>query len=119
MTEYSGPSALLGASNLIDATPSVKLQLTKRVTLVVGSSSFWRQSLKDSVYTPFNTPLRSQIPSTGRYVATAPAATFSWQATRHVFYSIIYTHWVAGNYFQLAPPNHGANCVGMWTAYRF
>ena len=71
------------------------------------------------MYTPINTPLRSLIPSKGRYVATAPAATFSWQVTQHIFYSAIYTHWFAGSYFQLAPPNHGVNYVGVWTTYRF
>lgn len=119
VTEYSGPSALLGASNLLDATPSVKLQMTKRAALVVGSSSFWRESLQDSVYTPFNTLIRDRIPHTGRYVATATAATFSWQVTRHILYSAIYTHWFPGNYFQLAPPNHRANYAGTWAAYRF
>jgi hypothetical protein len=116
---YSGPSALLGASNLINVTASFKLQLKTHASLVVESSSFWRQSLRDSVYTPFNTPLRAAIPGGGRYVATAPAATFSWQATRHVSYTVIYTHWFTGDCFRLAPPDHGMNYVGTWTAYRF
>jgi|SRR5215472_7672364 len=83
------------------------------------SSTFWRQSLRDCVYTPFNTPLRTAIIDAGRYVATAPAATFSWQATRHVSYSVIFSHWFAGDYFRPASPDQGVNCVGIWTAYRF
>jgi hypothetical protein len=119
VSAFSGPSALLGASNLIDATPSVLLQITPHAKLVLGSSSFWRESLRDSAYTPFNTPLRRVIPNTGRYVATAPAATLSWQVSRHTFYSVIYTRWLTGSYLRLASPNQDANYVGAWLSYRF
>jgi hypothetical protein len=116
---YSGPSALLGAANLIDATPSVRLRLRKDVSLTLESSTFWRESLFDSVYTAFNTPIRRANPSTGRYVATAPSATVSWQATQHAFYSVIYTHFLTGDYFRLAPPNRDVNYVTAWISYRF
>jgi hypothetical protein len=37
---YAGPSALLSATNLIDATPSVRLRLRKDVSLTLESSTF-------------------------------------------------------------------------------
>ena len=40
-----------------------------------------------------------------RYVATAPSGTISWQATRHVFASVIYTRFLTGDFFsERAPP---------------
>jgi hypothetical protein len=39
-----------------------------------------------------------------RYVATAPSGTISWQTTRHVFASVIYTRFLTGDFFQSAPP---------------
>jgi hypothetical protein len=116
---YSGPSALLGAANLIDATPSLRLRLTKDVSLALESSTFWRESLYDSVYTAFNTPIRRVTPNAGRYVATAPSVTVSWQATRHVFYSVIYTHFLTGSFFRLAPPNRNVTYATAWISYRF
>jgi alginate export protein len=104
---------------LIDATPSVRWQFTKQVSLILESSSFWRESRHDSVYSPFVTPIRPANPNAGRYVATAPSATVAWQATRHMFYSVIYTHFLTGDFFQGAPPNLNVNYVAAWIAYRF
>jgi hypothetical protein len=83
------------------------------------SSSFWRVSLRDLVYSPFVTPIRPANPSAGRYVATAPSATVAWQATHHIFYSVIYPHFLTGDFFQAVPPNRDVNYVSAWIAYRF
>jgi len=116
---YSGPSALLGPTNLIDFTPSMRLQLRKAVSLVLESSSFWRENPGDGIYSPFVTPVRHGASNQARYVATAPSATISWQATRHTFYSVIYTHFVTGKFLEQAPPNRDVNYVAAWVSYRF
>lgn len=116
---YSGPSALLGATNLIDATLSVRLRLAESVGLTLESSTFWRESLFDSVYSPFNTPIRPALPNAGRYVATAPSLTVSWQATQHIFYAAIYSHFLTGDFFQVALPRRDVNYFTGWISYRF
>ena len=116
---YSGPAALLGPTNLIDFTPSLRLQVRKAVALVLETSSFWRENVGDGIYTPFVTPLRRGASNQARYVATAPSATISWQATRHAFYSVIYTHFFTGEFLQQAPPNRDVNYVAAWVSYRF
>jgi hypothetical protein len=116
---WSGPSALLGGSNLLDLTPSVRLKLTPAVGLTLESSTFWRESRFDSAYTAFNTPLRPPLASASRYLATAPSATLAWQATRHSFYSIIYTHFFTGDYFAAARPGKNVNYLAGWISYRF
>ena len=55
---YSGPSALLGPTNLIDFSPSLRLQLRNNLSLVLESSSFWRENTGDGIYSPFVTPVR-------------------------------------------------------------
>ena len=116
---WSGPSALLGGTNLIDLTPSVRMRLTSALGLTLESSTFWRESRFDSAYTAFNTPLRPPDPAASRYLATAPSATVSWQATRHSFYSIIYTHFFTGGYFEKEPPGRNVNYLAAWISYRF
>jgi hypothetical protein len=116
---YSGPSGLLGATNLIDITPSVRLQLRRALSLTLESSSFWRESLHDGIYSPFITPIRRGESNPARYVATAPSVTISWQATQHVFYSVIYTRFLTGGFFQDAPPSRDVNYVATWISYRF
>ena len=39
---WSGPSALIGGINLLDATPSVRMKLNPAVTLTLESSKFCR-----------------------------------------------------------------------------
>lgn len=116
---WSGPSALLGGTNLIDLTPSVRMKITPAFGLTLESSTFWRESRFDSAYTAFNTPLRPPDPTASRYLATAPSATLSWQATRHSFYSIIYTHFFTGDYFAKARPDKNVNYLAGWVSYRF
>lgn len=116
---WSGPSALLGGINLADATPSIRLKFTSTLGLTLEASMFWRESRNDSVYTAFNTPLRPANPNAGRYIATAPSATWAWQVTRHIFCSIIYTHFFTGSYFEASRPNRNVNYVASWVSYRF
>jgi hypothetical protein len=97
----------------------LRLQLNRAVSLVLESSSFWRENVGDGIYTPFVTPLRRGASNQARYVATAPSATISWQATRHAFYSVIYTHFLTGEFLQQAPPNRDVNYAAAWVSYRF
>jgi hypothetical protein len=118
---YSGPSGLLGPTNLIDVTPSLRLQLGKAL-LTFESSSFWRESLEDGIYSPLVAaapPVRRGEASHARYVATAPSATISYQATRHVFFSTTYTHFLAGQFLKESPPGADVNYVASWVTYRF
>jgi hypothetical protein len=116
---YSGPSGLLGPTNLIDLSPSVRLQLRKGLSLTLESSSFWRQNMGDGIYSPFVTPIRRGDASQARYVATAPSSTISWQANPHISYSLIYTHFLTGEFLQQAMPNRDVNYVATWVSYRF
>lgn len=116
---YSGPSGILGPTNLIDATPSLRLELSKRLMLTLESSTFWRESPNDGVYSPFITPIRTGGPDQPRYVATAPSGTISWQATRHVSAALIYTRFLTGDLFESAPPSRNIHYLATWIAYRF
>lgn len=118
---YSGPSGLLGPTNLMDVTPSVRLQLNK-ASLILESSSFWRESRLDGIYSPSvaAAPLvRRGVANNARYVATAPSATISYQATPHIFVSTMYTHFLAGPFLRNNPPSRDVNYVASWLSYRF
>jgi hypothetical protein len=116
---YSGPSGLLGPTNLIDLTPTIRLPLGRTVSVGVESSCFWRESLGEGVYSPFITPIRRGESNPKRYVATAPSATIGWQADRHTLFSLIYTHFFAGGFFEIARPARDVNYVAASMSYRF
>jgi len=86
------------------------------------SSSFWRESLEDGIYSPSVAsapPVRKGGTGRARYVATAPSATISYQATPHVFVSATYTHFMADQFLKENPPGHDVNYVASWISYRF
>jgi len=118
---YSGPSGLLGPTNLMDVSPSLKLQVQK-VSLTLESSSFWRQSLHDGIYSPLVAsvpPVRRGATSQARYVATAPSLTVAYQASHHIFFSAMYTHFFAGRFLKESPPGRDVNYAASWITYRF
>jgi len=118
---YSGPSGLLGPTNMIEVTPSMRLQLRK-ASLTLESSSFWRQSLQDGIYSPLVAaapPVRRGNTSQARYVTTAPSLTIGYQIDRHVFVSTIYTHFFAGDFLKQSPPGQDVNYMASWITYRF
>ena len=118
---YSGPSGILGPTNLMDLSPSVKLQV-KKVSVTLESSLFWRENLQDGIYSPSVAsvpPVRRGETSQARYVATAPSATISYQASRHVLVSTTYTHFFTGPFLKESPPGHDVNYVASWVSYRF
>ena len=92
------------------------MKFAPSLDFTLESSTFWRESRYDAVYTAFNTPLRPVNPDASRYIATAPSATLAWQATRHTFYSIIYIHFFTGDFFQASPPNKNVNYLAGWVA---
>jgi hypothetical protein len=116
---YSGPSGILGPTNLMDATPSMRLQLRRDLSMTLESSTFWRESLTDGVYSPFITPIRIGTASQGRYVATAPSVSAAWQASRHTSCTLIYTRFFTGAFFREARPAHDVNYLTVWVTYRF
>lgn len=116
---YSGPSGLLGPTNLIDLSPSVRLRLNAATTLTVESSSFWRESLADGIYGPSVIPVRLAGASRARYVATAASGTLAWTMGRHLTTSLIYTRFVTGRFFREALPDRNVNYVATTVSYRF
>jgi hypothetical protein len=118
---YSGPSGLLGPTNLIDLTPSLRLSLSK-VSATLESSSFWRESLQDGIYSPSVAAapaVRRGDGSQARYVATAPSVTLSYPVTRHVFVTTTYTRFLTGQFLNESLPNRDVNYVASWITYRF
>jgi hypothetical protein len=106
---------------LIDVSPSWRLQI-KKASLTLESSSFWRESLEDGIYSPSvgsAPPVRRSGTSRARYVATALSATIAYQPTPHVFVAATYTHFVAGQFLKENPPGHDINYVASWISYRF
>ena len=49
-TAYSGKIGLIGPSNVIDTTPTLRLRLHRRIYFLPEDSFFWRESRADGIY---------------------------------------------------------------------
>ena len=116
---YSGPSGLLGPTNLIDLAPTLRAVLRRNLTFALECAFFWRTSLHDGVYTPAVIPIRAGSPTAGRYVATAPSVTMTWNASRHTTLSTIFTRFFRGEYFDNLPPARNVIYLSTSLSYRF
>jgi hypothetical protein len=75
---YLTDAAIISPRNVHDVQPFVAITPAPAVTLTAGAELLWRNSLKDSVYSPAFTPV---VPpgGRGRYVATQPYLRLDWR----------------------------------------
>jgi hypothetical protein len=103
----------LGPSNIID------LHLTENLLLIADWDFFWRESLKDGVYTFGITPLRTGRRSDARYVGSSPTLTLAWSPTRHVTVLASYVHLFAGPFIRETVPGKDIDYFTTWIDYKF
>ena len=77
---YLTDAAIISPRNVHDVQPFLAVTPTPPVTLTAGTEFLWRNSRRDSVYSPAFTPV---VPPGGRgsYVATQPYLRLDWRAT--------------------------------------
>ena len=78
--------------------PGVDFALTESLKLTTSCDFVWRESLDDGVY---GVALNLQVPpgtSRERYVGTFPLVSLSWQAQRHLSFTVNYVAYVFGDF---------------------
>ena len=117
---YFNEASLIGPQNLMDLQPGVEFALTKSVKLTTSCDFVWRESLDDGVY---GTALNLQVPpgaSRERFVGTFPALTLSWQAQRHLNFTVNYVAYLFGDFVtQSQPAQNNGNYVSAVATFRF
>jgi hypothetical protein len=118
---YSGRIGLIGPSNNIDITPNARLALTRRIYFIPDMAFFWRTSTRDGIYgiaSPYlATPAGS---SRKRYIGTHISLPTQFVISRHLTYTIGFTHFFAGAFIQdLNPPGRSVTFLTTFLTYRF
>lgn len=116
---YFGEIALIGPYNHVDAHPEVKWRLPRDVSLSVECDFFWRHSLRDGLYNPAGTLLRTGQRSRARYVGTQPAVQGEWKAGRFLALAANYTRFFAGPFLKETPPGRDVDYVSTWATFKF
>ena len=118
-TAYSGSSGVIGASNITDVTPTVRVAPTTALTLTVEAAVYRRQQLGDGIYTVFVTPLRPPGPSPSRAIGVAPSASVTVQVDRHLTWTTAASLFVPGTYPDSVPPARPVQYATTVLTYRF
>ncbi|MEQ1886068.1 MAG: alginate export family protein [Bryobacteraceae bacterium] len=118
-TAYSGKIGLLGPSNLIDLTPTLRMRLSSRLYFLPESSFFWRTSLNDGIYGPTGTLSRTGALSRARFVGNQLTLPLQYSVDRHLTVTAFYSHFFAGRFLRESPPGRSVNYVSAFITYRF
>jgi hypothetical protein len=112
---YSGRLGLVGPSNLISVTPSLRFTPTRRILIISEWDFFWRQNTHDAIYTPslLTTTIDSGItgfiafPSVNqkRFIGNQIGNGVKFTLDRHLTYTILYTYLRAGAFIKNTPPS--------------
>lgn len=117
---YFNEAALIGPQNVMDLQPGVDFALTGSLELTTSCDFVWRESLDDGVY---GVALNLQVPpgaSRERYVGMFPSVSLSWQAQRHLSFTVNYVAYVFGDFVtQSQPTQRNGNYVSAVATFRF
>jgi hypothetical protein len=125
---YSGKLGLVGPTNVISVTPSLRYTITPRIFLLSEWDFFWRENTHDAIYSPSlqTTTIDSGIvgfitfPSLDnkRYIGNQPGNAVQFTIDRHSTYTISYAPMFAGAFIKDAK-GKDVSYLTMWYTYRF
>ncbi|MBU8899634.1 alginate export family protein [Corallococcus sp. M34] len=108
---------LIYPSNLYEVHPLVQWELDA-VTLEAGCVFFFRQSVRDAVYTPPGGVLVPPVDSDARYTGAQLSLSLGYRITRHVMFNAEYSHVVAGPALR-AVTGRDVDFLGTWTTFTY
>lgn len=118
-TAYSGSSGLIGASNIMDVTPTVRLSPFPGTTVALEAAMYRRHRRGDGIYSVFVTPSRGPGTSGERSVGVAPAASLTWQVDRHATVTAAVSTFLPGAWLESVPPAETVHFATLVLTYRF
>ncbi|MBD7940428.1 alginate export family protein [Brevundimonas guildfordensis] len=83
--QYYAASGYLAGSNLVDAGPTLALNLSKSVRLSAYNRWYWKQDRDDAVYGRGFAPLPGTADPSIGYIGMQPDVTVQWTITPHLF----------------------------------
>ena len=118
-TAYSGSSGLIGASNIADLTPTLRLTPHRRLTITTEVALYRRHRPGDGLYSVFVTPLRGAGDAATRAIGVVPAASITWQVDRHLTWTTAVSRFAPGAYLESVPPARPVQFATTVLTYRF
>jgi len=117
---YFSYAELFGKRNLIDLQPSVRVNLSKKVSLTPNAGFYWRESTQDGLYSvAAGDVIVSGQKSKARYIGSHAAVQLRWDVDRHFSFFTEYSHFFPGGFLRQSTPGRNINYMTEWVEYRF
>lgn len=104
---YVTLSGLTGYVNFIHLKPSLTLNPTRKLKLMLAAAGQWRETTADAVYTQPNIPVAGTAGAPGRYTGTYGQARADWQAGEHVAFAVEAVHFAVSDVIRRAGGHDG------------
>ncbi len=116
---YLSESMLLGPYNLIISRPTIKMGLSKKVSLNTNVEFLWREALGDGVYNIVGTLTHPAAGSNARYIGSQIQEEIGYAFSRHLTGALAYEHFLPGAYLKANPPGRSLNFVSPQLTWSF
>lgn len=115
---YFTENGLIGPSNIIDLQPSLTVNPSSRLNIVLSAIILWRDTTADAVYRQPYLPIPGTAGHPGRYTGTQYYVTPTWQINSHLLLSGTYVHFAVGDAIK-SVGGGDSDYASVWLTYRF
>lgn len=116
---FLSQSILLGPYNLIITRPTIKLALSRKMSLNTNVEFLWREALNDGVYNIVGILTHPAAGSNARYIGSQIQEEISYAFSRHLTGALAYEHFFSGAFLKQSPPGHSLNFVSPQLTWNF
>jgi len=116
---YFGQLASIGPLNHRDLHPKIDLTFPHRMSFTGDWVFYWRQSLRDGVYSVPGDLLRTGQLSRARFIGHQPDFELRWLADRHTTFFLNYGRFFVGRFLRETPPGKNTTFIAAWVTYIF
>jgi hypothetical protein len=116
---YFSENALLGPANFFNVHPYLRLRPSDTILAFADVNLFWRLKDEDGVYGPAGNLIRLPRGSNARFVDMSVSAGAEWEATEHVFLSVLFTHSQPQIFIEETGPADAVNFLEFTLQFRF
>jgi hypothetical protein len=116
---YFGLITQVAAMNLFDIHPSIKLQLTEKLSAIAEADFYWRAQSNDGLYAGSKTLLRASNNGQSRWIGWQSGLKLEYEINRYLKLSNETYYFVAGNFVKETGDSNNTfyNGLTMWIGF--
>ena len=118
-----GLTAPIGATNLINVNPYLKINPTKKIYIYISSYFMWRQSNQDGTYAPTAVemrPVKTELfASTKKTIGTLLSLESAYSITKNLSFAIDASYFFAGSYIKETGKGKDITYLSFKGTYKF